>query len=157
MEETIKTSSTLEFDKEEYLDICNKINTCINNMDAMKIIKDQQKEINATTKRLRLENKDLLVDIINFAETYNLEVLHMDNGYTLKFVSKEKKAHLNNELIKQALIDQLKLFNASSTIESIGYDTLINKIMQSIDNKCKEQESCITSVQFIKPKKNKKI
>lgn len=150
---TIKTADpSIEFPKEEYNEICTKIYKCINNMNELKQIKEQQKEIMTTSKRLRAENKDLMADIINFAESYGLESLNIDNGYILKFVSRKKKQPKDDNIIRSGIIERLKTLDGNITLEKIGYDELVDGIINSIDAKCRENETNVTSIHFNKKK-----
>lgn len=154
--DNIKTADpSIEFPKEEYDTICAKINMCINNMDELKKIKEQQKEIMTTSKRIRAENKDLMADIINFAEEYGVETLNTSNGYTLKFVSRKKKQPMSDDIIRSGIIEQLKTLNDNDTLKNIGYDKLVDGIVNSIDAKCKENEVNVTTIHFNKKKEKK--
>ena len=144
----------ISFTKEEHDRICITIKKCIENMDELKRISDQQKEMRTRCKKLRNENKELFNDIIEFAADNGVDGLKLSNGYNIKINTTNKKIPINEDMINQGIIEQLKKVESNETIEHIGYDTFKDGIIECIKDIQNKTSKPNTTLKFIKPKKS---
>ncbi len=141
-------------DKIEADNICIIINKCINNMNELKRLSDQQKEMRILAKKIRDENKELYNDIIEFAANHAATNIKLSNGFNIKIDTVNKLEPLNDDMIKQGIIDQLKKFNEEDTIENIGFDKIKDGILKCIHDNRDKTKVPKTTIKFIKPKKS---
>ncbi len=146
--------SNKPFSSEEEKQICSKIKKCIDNMNELKQINEQQKEIRLRTKQIRDENKELFNDIIEFAGNIPIQEIKLSNGFVIKIIDKEKITPYSEDMIKTGIIKQLKQINDKNAIEKIGYNKYVDGIIENINKERNKTNEHTTSLRFVKPKKN---
>lgn len=137
----------IKIPEKEYKDIKHKLQLCIKNTEIIKEYSKRQKEASQSIKDVKDANKQLINDIKEFAEAYSIQTLET-NTHEFKFFAKEKIKPLNEEIVKNTILEQLKTFNSDTD----DPQSFVNNIMGTINRSRKNDEDVIVTMKIIKKK-----
>ena len=149
---TDSKTETVQMTKTEYDNLRKMIARYTTNLDKIS-------EYTTQIKQLKEENKNYYEQINNIMKINEISELSTET-YDIKMKEKQKKKPLNDDLVRNTLIDLSKIYNPSdSKISSemkkiIQSDQFINELIEMINQKRIGDKT--SDIKFIKKKQKKK-